>query len=681
MTVPDAPEQDAAHDSGQTAGPCSLPNILIVDDNPIDRFQASRLVGLDPRCRVICAEDGVQALELMVRHDISVVLTDLKMERMDGLALVRAVRRNHPHVPVILMTAHGSEEAAVEALRLGAADYVPKARIAHDLHSILSRSLRTATAGQRRRRCLHSLVRRESRFELGNDPDLLPSFLEFLQNDMSQLDRWDPTEVIRITIAVDEAVRNALYHGNLELSLARKDSNHTFADLARERLDQAPYRDRRIEILIVHERARSEFVIRDDGFGFDTSTANDAIDPDDLLKSDGRGLLLMKSFMDSVKFNLAGNQVTMVKERTNGQSTHRGDAACDVLGAVPSGLSGLPAPRPDGGDFANKASAGSVRASTDGKHSAALLSAALDGHSTLEPRFYKRLLDQLHDAVYFVDNSRRILYWNDAAERLTGYLRAEVVGKHCHDGILEHVDLTGCQLCFQGCPLQQAMSRNQPVQDRVLLRHKDGRRISVDVRVMPVHDGKGRVIGGVEIFRDATADLVVESAFRQVREEADRDPLTGLANRRYLDRMLARHLEQASRSVDLLAVIMADLDHFKQINDNWGHAVGDQALVQFARVLQGQCRQHDLVARVGGEEFIVLLPGHSLETAAPIAERLRKCTVEATPENLGERRLTASFGVAQAVPGEPAADLLKRADRALYRAKANGRDRVELEPC
>ena len=123
--------------------------------------------------------------------------------------------------------------------------------------------------------------------------------------------------------------------------------------------------------------------------------------------------------------------------------------------------------------------------------------------------------------------------------------------------------------------------------------------------------------------------------------------------------MLARYLEQVEQSKTPLALIMCDLDHFKQINDNWGHAVGDQALVQFATVLQSQCRLQDLVARIGGEEFIVLLPGHLLETATSIAERLRKSTVRATPKDLGQRWLTASFGVAQAVPGEAAAELLQ----------------------
>ena len=113
--------------------------------------------------------------------------------------------------------------------------------------------------------------------------------------------------------------------------------------------------------------------------------------------------------------------------------------------------------------------------------------------------------------------------------------------------------------------------------------------------------------------------------------------------------------------------------------NTWGHVIGDQALTQFAAVLQNQCRPEDLVARFGGEEFVVLLPGVPLENAIPIAERLRKSAVTATPESLGGRNLTASFGVTEAALGEPASRVLSRADTALYRAKSLERDRVEVE--
>ena len=163
-------------------------------------------------------QDGAEALQRLADQDIAMVLTDLQMDGMDGLELVRAIRKDHAQIPVILMTAHGSEDVAMEALRLGATDYVPKQRLSQELHAILARALRTTIAGRHRRRCLQSLVERQSQFELGNDPDLLPPLLEFLQDEMIQLGRWDSAELMRTTIALDEALRNALFHGNLEVS-------------------------------------------------------------------------------------------------------------------------------------------------------------------------------------------------------------------------------------------------------------------------------------------------------------------------------------------------------------------------------------------------------------------------------------------------------------------------------
>ncbi len=651
--------------------------ILVVDDNPMDRLRVGRLIDQDSRCHAIYAEDGTQALARLADHPTSVVLTDLQMEGMDGLNLVRAIRNEHPQVHVIVMTGHGSEDVAMEALRVGATDYVPKQRLAHDLNAVLSRALRTATAGSRRRRCLQSLAIRESRFELRNDPDLIPPLLEFLHDEMTQLDRWDSAESMRTTIALDEALRNALFHGNLDLgSNLREDDDRRYHELARQRADQTPYRDRRIRFLITHEPDLSRFVIRDDGGGFDTSRAHRPIEPEDLLRPSGRGLLLMKSFMDSVTFNQAGNEVTLVKRKT--ADSPRAQPGGMIEGG-PAATTGLPVPTspPQGEpDTAIQRTASCLNGK---QRPLAPLSAALNGRAPHDLDFYRRLLDQLHDAVCFVDGQRVILYWNQAAERLTGYSESEVIGRHCFDGLIDHADLFGCGLCHRECPLAQSMKQDRPVHERLFLRHKDGRRISVDARIMPVRNDDGAVIGCVEVLCDATSSAVVESAFRQIREVADRDSLTGLANRRYLDRMLAHFLENLNRSGQTFSLIMFDLDHFKQINDTWGHAIGDQALTQFAAVLQTQCRSEDLVARFGGEEFVVLLPGLTLETAILVAERLRKSVVTATPECLGERKLTASFGVTEAVLGEPASQVLSRADTALYRAKSLGRDRIEVE--
>lgn len=294
------------------------------------------------------------------------------------------------------------------------------------------------------------------------------------------------------------------------------------------------------------------------------------------------------------------------------------------------------------------------------------------------PAFFERLFDSLYDGVYFVDHARRILYWNRGAEQLTGYARDEVVGSYCYDNILDHLDVGGCNLCQTGCPLVDTIRDGRPITGRVFLRHKDGRRIAVDVHVMPLYNDRGEIIGGVEVFRDASSTVALESAYNRLRTLAEKDPLTGVANRRFLDGALAEQIAMLERTGIPFSVVLIDLDHFKSVNDEHGHGVGDQALVRFARLLDTLCRGTDVAGRFGGEEFLLILPGSRLEAAALVAERVRRAVPEATPREMGGR-LTASLGVAEAVVGDTAETLLARADAALYRAKHNGRDRVELQ--
>jgi diguanylate cyclase (GGDEF)-like protein/PAS domain S-box-containing protein len=524
---------------------------------------------------------------------------------------------------------------------------------------------------------LQSLVRRETCFELGNDPDLLPPLLEFIQEDMNRLDRWDSAELMRITIAVDEALRNALFHGNLEVTSQLRDGNdRRFHELARERATLQPYQDRRIRMLIAHDFDESRFVIRDGGSGFDISGVDRPIEPEDLLRPSGRGLLLMKAFMDSVFFNQTGNEVTLIKRRHGDPmlsiTPNRGTSQGRTIGPRSSSPRSMV-------DRCTCSAECTGSETTDGQQNGRSPTDSLERWPFAELADYKRLLDQLYVAVCFVNPERRIQYWNDSAERLTGYSAAEVIGRHCC-AVLEHEVESSVRLRpGEECPIGMSLAQDRPVHERSFVRHRDGRRISIDARIIPVRDDDGVVIGAIEAMCDATSSLVAEGAFRQVREAADRDPLTGLANRRCLDRMLFQCLEHVEESGQPLSLIISDLDHFKQINDNWGHVVGDQALVQYATTLQNQCRSIDLVARFGGEEFVVILPGRPLDSAVQIAERHRRSTAAATPPELGQRWLTASFGVAQAAPGETASQLLKRADSALYRAKSLGRDRVEAD--
>ena len=169
-------------------------------------------------------------------------------------------------------------------------------------------------------------------------------------------------------------------------------------------------------------------------------------------------------------------------------------------------------------------------------------------------------------------------------------------------------------------------------------------------------------------------------ALREARDRIEqlsrKDALTGLTNRRWLDEVLHGEAERAQRYDVPFCVVMVDLDHFKDVNDTFGHVVGDQVLIAVARSLESAARMSDVVARYGGEEFLALLPNSAMEQAWVLAERMR-AGVRSIPLSFRAEPMTASFGVAQWRPDDTVTGLVERADEALYQAKHGGRDRVE----
>ena len=163
----------------------------------------------------------------------------------------------------------------------------------------------------------------------------------------------------------------------------------------------------------------------------------------------------------------------------------------------------------------------------------------------------------------------------------------------------------------------------------------------------------------------------------QIVETSLTDTLTGVGNRRRLDQALVTEFARSTRNGSPLSALMADIDHFKGINDRHGHAAGDRVLARFGELLRLQTRPTDIVARFGGEEFVVLMPHTSLVQATLVAERIRKALASEGSEPL-IGTVTTSCGVAERSPGEEAASFLRRIDAALYQAKASGRDRVEV---
>lgn len=291
-----------------------MPTVLVVEDSPVDRRLVEELLAPLPGLTVQFAAHTAEAELLLAQQPPDLVLTDLMMPEMAGLELLTTVRSRFPGVPVILITSMGSEELAVEALRRGAASYVPKRRLTRDLLSTVESVLATVAHQRMQGRLRECLARSEFAFVLHNDSTLFHPLIEFVQAAVGQMGLCDEADQTRLGVALEEALANALYHGNLEVSSQlREENDAAYHTLVAERRQQPPYRDRRIAVEVSLTRRQAVFTIRDEGRGFDPSTLPDPTDPSNLEKVSGRGVLLMRSFMDEVRYNDLGNVVTLVK--------------------------------------------------------------------------------------------------------------------------------------------------------------------------------------------------------------------------------------------------------------------------------------------------------------------------------------------------------------------------------
>ncbi|HUT94752.1 MAG TPA: response regulator [Thermoguttaceae bacterium] len=292
-----------------------MPSVLVVDDLPADRHLVAEYLK-DDAFELRFAANGAEALEKLEQGIPDLVVTDLMMPEVDGLELVRACRSRYPLVPVILMTSQGTEETVVQALKQGAASYVPKHAFPRRLLSTVRNVL--AVSGRRRvhTRLMECMDWTECAFALKNNSALIHPLITYLQERTSDLDVCDESDRTRIGVALEEALANALYHGNLEVgSELRGEDDKGYHALIVERLNTSPYRDRKIHVETTMSREHATFVVRDEGTGFDPSSLPDPTDPANLEKASGRGLLLMRTFMDEVAYNGEGNAVVLTKRR------------------------------------------------------------------------------------------------------------------------------------------------------------------------------------------------------------------------------------------------------------------------------------------------------------------------------------------------------------------------------
>lgn len=291
-----------------------MATVLVVDDSPVDRRVVGGLLAKSPTLEIEYASDGEEAMTVMKEVRPNLVVTDLIMPNMDGLELVAAVVKEYPLVPVILMTGKGSEKIAVDALKAGASSYVPKSVLQDLLLDTVENLLAMAHEEQTLGRMMDCMT--GCCFSIENDVSMIPALINYMRRFIRKANLCDETGGIRTCVALEEALNNALYHGNLELdSKLREGDRAAYRAMVEERRHADPYKKRKIHVSVTVAPDRGEFIIRDEGPGFDPRELPDPTDPTNLEKPSGRGLLLMRTFMDDVAYNAEGNQVTLTKRR------------------------------------------------------------------------------------------------------------------------------------------------------------------------------------------------------------------------------------------------------------------------------------------------------------------------------------------------------------------------------
>lgn len=296
------------------------------------------------------------------------------------------------------------------------------------------------------------------------------------------------------------------------------------------------------------------------------------------------------------------------------------------------------------------------------------------------PTLYREVLDNLYDGVYFLDLQRKIFFWSKGAERITGYLAADVMGRSCADDILCHLDPQGRNLCRDGCPAAEVLNDGQRREAEVFLLHKNGFRKPVRIRVAPIQDASGQIVGAMEIFSDDASPESLRRRVALLEKLSSLDPLTHLPNRRSMEASIASRLAETQRYGVTFGVLFIDIDHFKSVNDTYGHETGDHVLRLVAKTLARSLRPFDLSGRWGGEEFLALILNVDAAHLGVVAERVRVLIAETRiPRGDQYLSVSVSIGATLARADDSLEMLLDRADQCMYRSKMAGRNRVHLD--
>jgi diguanylate cyclase (GGDEF)-like protein/PAS domain S-box-containing protein len=290
----------------------------------------------------------------------------------------------------------------------------------------------------------------------------------------------------------------------------------------------------------------------------------------------------------------------------------------------------------------------------------------------LPDAIFKQALDNALDIILITDvdhqdpGNNTIVYVNDAFVSQFGYSKEEIIGQSPR--ILQGNETDS----DTRNRIRKALKEGQPIHAEIVNYDKWGNRYWIELKMVPLYDQSGAVSHFLFIERDLSQQKQKEL---QLYQEATIDGLTQIFNRQHTYQLAGKALQQASRYKGRLSVILFDIDHFKQVNDTFGHPVGDRVLVKIAQTIRQEIRKADIFGRVGGEEFLLLLPKISVDNASCFAERIRSRVAELQWDDTPiAKPITISLGITQYHQKDSLEDLIARADQALYQAKHKGRN-------
>ena len=290
------------------------------------------------------------------------------------------------------------------------------------------------------------------------------------------------------------------------------------------------------------------------------------------------------------------------------------------------------------------------------------------------------IMNHIDSGVYFVDRERRIKAWNKAAEKIAGYGDKEIVGRCCQDNLLSHVDKNGVPLCENSCPLYHTMADGEIRSAEVLLRHKDGYRIPVEVKTVPVFEN-GYIVGGMEIFSQKTQLKYDDHFVEEIADKAMSDPLTGLPNRFFLENRIKYKLQESAWNGGSFLVFVADLDNFHIFNQYYSSAAGDAALKNIATSFLKNINVtgNNIIGRWNEDEFLGVFEYQKTTNPQSIADYIRMLISRSGIQVANKYvSLTASVGMVAAQRAETLESIVGRAEALMRQSKSKGKNTATI---